>query len=155
VSSTDHRRNTVNRRKQETASIALYHHHNHTTTILRPFYRDYPGETVPEEKLLINRGRHTDHPAGRHFIWTNQCPPPPSPFLQARCPSCRPSNSVKQRRQLAHSEDATVLLNGVTCTVCVPLSGFSEISTTAPEFSRPLLIPQIFGCRELYCWCYS
>jgi len=29
----------------------------------------------------INRGRHTDHPAGRHSIWTNQCPPPPSPIL--------------------------------------------------------------------------
>jgi len=22
----------------------------------------------------INRGRHTDHPAGHHSIWTNQCP---------------------------------------------------------------------------------
>jgi len=44
----------------------------------------------------INRGRHTDHPAGRHSICTNQCQPPPSPqFLQARCPSCRPTNSVK------------------------------------------------------------
>ena len=27
----------------------------------------------------INRGRHTDHQAGRHSIRTNQCPPPPSP----------------------------------------------------------------------------
>jgi len=27
----------------------------------------------------INRGRQTDHPAGRHSIRTNQCPPPPSP----------------------------------------------------------------------------
>jgi len=26
----------------------------------------------------INRDRHTDHPAGRHCIWTNQCPPAPS-----------------------------------------------------------------------------
>jgi len=43
----------------------------------------------------INRGRHTDHPAGRHSIRTNQCPPPPSHFLQAGCPSCRPTNSVK------------------------------------------------------------
>ena len=44
----------------------------------------------------INRGRHTDHPAGRHSIQTKQCPPPPSPhFLQAGCPSCRPTNSVK------------------------------------------------------------
>ena len=25
----------------------------------------------------INRGRHTDHLAGRHPIRTNQCPPPP------------------------------------------------------------------------------
>jgi len=29
----------------------------------------------------INRGRHTDHPAGRHSIRTNQCPPPPSPHI--------------------------------------------------------------------------
>ena len=44
----------------------------------------------------INRGRHTDHPAGRHSIRTNQCPPPPFPhFLQAGCPSCCPTNSVK------------------------------------------------------------
>jgi len=44
----------------------------------------------------INWGRHTDHPAGRHSIRTNQWPPLPSPhFLQARCPSCRPTNSVK------------------------------------------------------------
>ena len=44
----------------------------------------------------INRGRHTDHLAGRLSIWTNQCPPPQSShFLQAGCPSCCPSNSVK------------------------------------------------------------
>ena len=29
----------------------------------------------------INRGRHTDHPAGRHSIRTNQCPPPLSPHI--------------------------------------------------------------------------
>jgi len=29
----------------------------------------------------INRHRHTDHPAGRHSIMTNQCPPPPSPIF--------------------------------------------------------------------------
>ena len=27
----------------------------------------------------INRGSHTDHPAGRHSVWANQCPHPPSP----------------------------------------------------------------------------
>ena len=45
----------------------------------------------------INRGRHTDHPAGRHSIRTNQFPNSTIPpyFLRAGCPSCRPTNSVK------------------------------------------------------------
>jgi len=30
----------------------------------------------------INRGRHTDNPAGRHSIRTNQCPPSPSPHKE-------------------------------------------------------------------------
>jgi len=47
-------------------------------------------------QVKINIGGHTDHPAGCQSIWTNQCPPPPSPiFLQAGCPSCRPTNSIK------------------------------------------------------------
>jgi len=29
----------------------------------------------------INRGRHTDHPAERHSVRINQCPPPPSPHI--------------------------------------------------------------------------
>jgi len=56
----------------------------------------------------INRGRHTDHPAGCHSIRTNQCPSPPSPhFLQAGCPSCRPTNSVKALKANA----ITVVIN--------------------------------------------
>ena len=43
----------------------------------------------------INRDRHTDHPAGRHSIWTNQCPPPPSPQYFFTGPSCCPTNSLK------------------------------------------------------------
>ena len=73
-----------------------------TRTVLRPFFRDHAGEPVPEENFWTLwckgrlTGRHTDHPAGCHSIRTNHCPPPPSPhFLQARCPSCRPTNSVK------------------------------------------------------------
>ena len=76
---------------------------HHTTTVLRPFFRDHPGELVPEENFwtLWCKGRLTEadtqtvRPA-RHAIWTNQCPPPPSlHFLQAGCSSCRPTNSVK------------------------------------------------------------
>jgi len=43
---------------------------------------DRPGEAVPEENFwtLWCKGRlteaDTDHLAGRHSIWTNQCPPP-------------------------------------------------------------------------------
>jgi len=79
--------------------------HHHSTAVLRPFFRDHPGEPVPEVHNFwtslynvqekINRGRHTDNPAGRHSIRTKQCPPPPSSILQAGCPSCRPTNSVK------------------------------------------------------------
>jgi len=51
----------------------------------------------------IIRGRHTDHTAGRHSIWTIQCLPPPSPiFLQAGCPSCRPTNSVKALKAICY-----------------------------------------------------
>ena len=32
----------------------------------------------------INRGRHSDHPAGRHSIRTNQCPPPWFPHVFLR-----------------------------------------------------------------------
>ena len=76
-------------------------HHNRFMAL----FQDHPRDLVPEENFRtrvqgkINRGRHTDHPAGRHSIRTNQCPPPPSPnFLQAGCPSCRSTtntNSVK------------------------------------------------------------
>jgi len=80
---------------------SLYTHtHNHFTTL----FLGPPGWAGAKRELLdfmvqgeINRGRHTDHPAGCHSIRTNQCPPPPSPhiFLRAGCPSCRPTNSVK------------------------------------------------------------
>ena len=60
---------------------------HHTTTVLRPFFRDHPGEPVPEDNFwtLWCKGRlteaDTDHPAGRHSIRTNQCPPPPSSHI--------------------------------------------------------------------------
>jgi len=58
----------------------------------------------------INKGRHTVHPARRHSIRTNQCPPPPSPhiFLLAGCPSCRPTNSVKALRLQKHISEQRI-----------------------------------------------
>ena len=51
----------------------------------------------------INRGRHRDHPDGRHSIRTNQCPPPPSPFFYRphALPATQPTVS-KHWRQLVH-----------------------------------------------------
>jgi len=83
--------------------MLLFGRKTHThTNVLRPFFRDHPGEPVPEEDFwtLSCKGRlieaDIDHPAGCQSIRTNQCPPPPSPhFLHAGCPSCRPTNSIK------------------------------------------------------------
>jgi len=48
----------------------------------------------------INRGRHTDHPAGCHYIQTNQCLPPPSPHIFYRpdaFPAAQPTASKHWR----------------------------------------------------------
>ena len=82
------------------APLEIPHHHCNR---FWPFFRDCPSEPVPEEKLLdfmvqgkINRGRHTDHLAGRHSIRTTSAHLHHPPiFVQAGCPSCRPTNSVK------------------------------------------------------------
>jgi len=81
-------------------SFILYH--TTTTTVLRPFLRDHPGESVPEENFwaLWYKGRLTeadiDHPAGCHSIQTNQCSPPPSPvFFTGQMPLVLPN----QQRQ--------------------------------------------------------
>jgi len=74
-----------------------------TTTVLWPFFRDHPGEPMPEENFwtLWCKGRLTeaDTPAirlgatpsgltGAHLHH-------PPIFLQAGCPSCHPTNSSK------------------------------------------------------------
>jgi len=81
----------------------MYIKHTHTHIRFTALFLGPPGWASARRELLyfmvqgkINRGRHTDHPAGCHSSRTNQCPPPPSPhFLQAGCPSCPPTNSVK------------------------------------------------------------
>ena len=74
-------------------------HNNHH---LRPFFRDHPCETVPEENFwnFWCKGRlteaDTNHPAGRLSIQTNQCPPPPSPHIFNRpdaLPAAQPTVS--------------------------------------------------------------
>jgi len=73
-----------------------------TTAVLRPFFWDHPGESVPEENLwsLWCKGRLTE--ADIPTIRMGATPSGLSSahlhhpyFLRAGCPSCRPTNSVK------------------------------------------------------------
>ena len=74
-----------------------------TTTVLRPFFRNHPGEPVPEENFwpLWFKGRLTEAdtltirlgatPNGLTSAHLHHTPI----FLQGGCPSCHPANSVK------------------------------------------------------------
>jgi len=72
----------------------LHHHHNRFTAL----FPGPPAWASARRELLdfmvqgkTNRSRHTDHPAGRHSIWTNQCPPLPFPiFFMGRMPFLPP-----------------------------------------------------------------
>ena len=87
------------------------HHHNSFTALLP----GPPGWAGARRELLdfmvqgkINRGRHTDHPAGWHSIRTNQCPPPPSHYIFYRpdaLPAAQPTASKhwRQRKKIVSS----------------------------------------------------
>ena len=69
--------------------------------------------------------RHTDHPAGRHSIRANQCPPPPSPYIfTGRTPSCRPTNSVTALTAYY----VTMLLNYCCCYLVVQIYHINNLS---------------------------
>jgi len=92
----------INKMSYRQQKLALPPHHNHFTAL-------FPGPrgwACARRELLdfmvqgkINRGRHTDHLAGRHSIRTNQVSTSTIPhILQAGCRSCCPTNSVKARK---------------------------------------------------------
>jgi len=74
-----------------------------TTTILWPSFRDHPGEPVPEENFwtlwckrrLTEADTLTIRLVATPSALTSAHLHHPPYFLQARCPSCHPSNSVK------------------------------------------------------------
>jgi len=84
-----------------------------TTTVLRPFYRDHPGEPVPEENFwtLWCKGRLTEAdiqtirlgatPSG--LISAHLHHPPPIFYRPDALPAAQPTVS-KHWRQLAHSD---------------------------------------------------
>ena len=76
-----------------------------THTHYRPFVQDYPGEPVPEGKTNLDFTEARDsewqwHQLDHMQVCTslranNHASTPPLSFLQAGCPSCCPTNSVK------------------------------------------------------------
>ena len=82
---------------------STYQYHHRTATVLRPFFWDHLGEPVPEGNFwtLWCKGRLTEAdtatirlgatPSGLTSAHVRHSPI----FLQAECPSCRPTNSVK------------------------------------------------------------
>ena len=57
----------------------------------------------------INRGRHTDHPAGCNSIRIKQCPPPPSPyFFMGRMPFLLPNQQCQSTE--GNSKSTTKLI---------------------------------------------
>jgi len=89
-----------------------------TTTVLRPFFRDHPGETVPKENFwtLWCKGGLTEAdtltirlgatPSGLTSAYLHH----PAIFLQAGCPSCRPTNSIKALKAFLLINDERLLL---------------------------------------------
>jgi len=106
----------------------------------------------------INRGRHTDHPAGRNSIPTNHCPPPPSfLFLKAGCPSCCPTNSIKAPKA------ASTFGLGVIYTVSLPYNFLTRLQKNPVGVMLPSLVScfSAFVVDEtsviclLICWAVS
>jgi len=134
--------------------LSAPHHHNHFTAL----FPGPPGWAGARRELLdfmmqgeINRGRHTNHPAGRHSIRTNQCPHPPSPiFLQARCPSCRPTNSVKAVKAISYSQHTSVIRFSTNYVLLImPLSVIYIVSQKTRQW-RHLTFGHNFGkCRPI------
>jgi len=72
----------------------------------QPFYSPFSGPPAwpgaRRERLdfmvqgKINRGRNTDHRAGRHSIRTNQCPPAPSPIFTDWMPFLPPNQQCQR-----------------------------------------------------------
>ena len=87
----------------------------------------------------INRGRHTDHPAGRHAIQTNQCPPPPLPHIFYGPDALRAAQPAvsKHLRQLKIEQCTEMLLHCVWVvddTKCISITRVCLSVATCPHY---------------------
>jgi len=95
-----------------------------------------PGWASARRELLdfmaqgkINRRRHTDHQAGCHSIWTNQCPPSPSPHIFYR-PDALPVVQPTGSKHWMHSaEILREIFQSALCSFNFLISHVTNIST--------------------------
>jgi len=109
-----------------TEAQAPHHHHHHNRFLA--LFLGPPGWAGARRELLdfmvegkINKGRHTDHPAGGHPIQTNQRPPLPSPILFYRLdalPATRPT--VSKHKQCNITAENKPMCNNNTDTLPSP-----------------------------------
>ena len=80
------------------STINQLHTHTHTN-LTALFFRDYPGEPVPERQTNLDfigaRDSEWQWHQLDHMQTDNHASTPPLSFLQAGCLSCCPTNSVK------------------------------------------------------------
>jgi len=108
----------------------------------------------------INRGRHTDHPAGRHSIRTNQCvcPPPPSPHIFYRpnaLPAAQPTASKHRRLMQQKTQTVAVTTEVLSLESRRRWTGVSQRSLDASDvMMRPLVIFLGFSASS-FLWCFG
>ena len=85
----------------------------------------------------------------------NHASTPPLSFLQAGCPSCRPTNSVKALKAIVCAESAVKpqTLLTICDLLCVKVQQFGgRVSDDVPLWRCQISLPRLYSdC----CWCYS
>ena len=102
----------------------------------RPVFRDYPGKPVPEGNTNVDFTEARDsewqwHQLGHMQVCTslqtdNHASTPPLSFLQAGCPSCRPTNSVKALTAKHKELYPGFSLNQCSCLQCSDTVGWAS-----------------------------
>jgi len=99
-------------------------HHHHTTSVLRPIFRDHPGESVPEENFwtLSCKARLTE--ADTPTIWLSATPAGLTsahlhhpPYFTGRMPILRPN------QQCQSTEGMSIVQFYTGCTQALVASG--------------------------------
>jgi len=142
--------------------MICYLHQTTTTTVIRPFFRDHPGEPVPEENFwtlwckgrLSEAGTQTirlgDTPSGLTSARLHHQPI----FLQAGCPSCRPTKSVNalkaicylqiriNTRRISNTETLTIFPCNILSLAFVIKRCLTQVSTHELPASEPANISE-------------